>query len=82
MAVLLMGPTASGKTAVAIELAKRYPLEIISVDSAQVFRDMDVGTAKPGSDAAACTSSSHRYPRPHRALFRSAVRGRRDRIDG
>ena len=49
-AVLLMGPTASGKTAVAIELAKRYPLEIISVDSAQVFRHMDVGTAKPGSD--------------------------------
>jgi tRNA dimethylallyltransferase len=50
VAVLLMGPTASGKTAVAIELAKRYPVEIISVDSAQVFRHMDVGTAKPGPD--------------------------------
>ncbi len=42
-----MGPTASGKTAVALELAERFPVEIISVDSAQVFRDMDIGTAKP-----------------------------------
>jgi tRNA dimethylallyltransferase len=48
--VLLMGPTASGKTAVATELARRFPVEIISVDSAQVFRYMDVGTAKPGRD--------------------------------
>ena len=46
-AILLMGPTASGKTAVAIELAKRFPVELVSVDSAQVFRNMDVGTAKP-----------------------------------
>ncbi len=45
--IFLMGPTASGKTALAIELARRFPLEIISVDSAQVFRHMDVGTAKP-----------------------------------
>ena len=42
-----MGPTASGKTAVALEIAARFPVEVISVDSAQVFRDMDVGTAKP-----------------------------------
>ena len=42
-----MGPTASGKSAVALALAKRIPLEIISVDSAQVYRGMDVGTAKP-----------------------------------
>ena len=42
-----MGPTASGKTALALELATRLPLEIVSVDSAQVFIDMDVGTAKP-----------------------------------
>jgi tRNA dimethylallyltransferase len=46
-AILLMGPTASGKTAVALELAARFPVEIISVDSAQVFRGMDLGTAKP-----------------------------------
>ena len=42
-----MGPTASGKTALALEIAARFPVEIISVDSAQVYRDMDVGTAKP-----------------------------------
>jgi tRNA dimethylallyltransferase len=42
-----MGPTASGKTAVSLELTLRFPLEIVSVDSAQVFRDMDIGTAKP-----------------------------------
>ncbi len=46
-AILLMGPTASGKTAVAMTVADRFPVELISVDSAQVFRDMDVGTAKP-----------------------------------
>jgi tRNA dimethylallyltransferase len=48
-AVLLMGPTASGKTAVALELATRLPVEIVSVDSAQVYRGMDIGTAKPDS---------------------------------
>jgi tRNA dimethylallyltransferase len=42
-----MGPTASGKTAVALWLAERFPVELVSVDSAQVFRDMDLGTAKP-----------------------------------
>jgi tRNA dimethylallyltransferase len=46
-AVFLMGPTASGKTAVAVELVKRFPFEIISVDSALVYRGMDIGTAKP-----------------------------------
>ena len=45
--VLLMGPTASGKTGLAIELAQRLPLEIVSVDSALVYREMDIGTAKP-----------------------------------
>ena len=42
-----MGPTASGKTAAAMALADRLPVELISVDSAQVFIDMDIGTAKP-----------------------------------
>ncbi|MDR2506764.1 MAG: tRNA (adenosine(37)-N6)-dimethylallyltransferase MiaA [Candidatus Accumulibacter sp.] len=46
-AILLMGPTASGKSAVALDLARRFPVEIVSVDSAQVFRDMNIGTAKP-----------------------------------
>lgn len=42
-----MGPTASGKTGLAIELARSLPAEIISVDSALVYREMDIGTAKP-----------------------------------
>lgn len=45
-----MGPTASGKTALAVELVKKLPLEIISVDSALVYRDMAVGTARPEPD--------------------------------
>ncbi len=46
-AILLMGPTASGKTALAIELARALPAEIVSVDSALVYRGLDIGTAKP-----------------------------------
>jgi tRNA dimethylallyltransferase len=46
-ALCLAGPTASGKTAVALALAQKLPLEIISVDSALVYRGMDIGTAKP-----------------------------------
>lgn len=57
-AILIMGPTASGKTAVAMALADRFPVELISVDSAQVFRDMDVGTAKP--DRATLARYPHR----------------------
>ena len=45
--VFLMGPTAAGKTSLAVELVKKFPLEIISVDSAMVYRGMDIGTAKP-----------------------------------
>ena len=52
-AIFLMGPTASGKTSVAVELVKRFPLDIISVDSALVYRGMDIGTAKPGRDVLA-----------------------------
>lgn len=48
--VCLMGPTASGKTALALEIAKQIPAEIISVDSALVYRQMDIGTAKPTLD--------------------------------
>lgn len=47
LAVAIMGPTASGKTAAALEIARRMPAEIISVDSALVYRGMDIGTAKP-----------------------------------
>ncbi len=46
-AIMILGPTASGKTAVSLELAERFPCEIISIDSALVYRKMDIGTAKP-----------------------------------
>ncbi len=46
----LAGPTASGKTAAALAIAEHYPVEIISVDSALVYRGMDIGTAKPRAD--------------------------------
>lgn len=48
--IFLMGPTASGKTALAIQLAKVLNGEIISVDSALVYKGMDIGTAKPGME--------------------------------
>jgi tRNA dimethylallyltransferase len=49
-AIFLMGPTASGKTALAIELRKVLPIELISVDSALIYKGMDIGTAKPDAD--------------------------------
>ena len=48
--IYLMGPTASGKTPLAIRLVQHFPFEIISVDSAMVYRGMNIGTAKPGLD--------------------------------
>jgi tRNA dimethylallyltransferase len=48
-AFVLLGPTASGKSALAMELATAHPVEIVSVDSAQVYRGMDIGTAKPSA---------------------------------
>jgi tRNA dimethylallyltransferase len=48
--VCIMGPTASGKTDLAVRLVERFPFEIISVDSAMVYRGMDIGTAKPGRE--------------------------------
>lgn len=56
LAIFLMGPTASGKTALACALADRFPVDLVSVDSALVYRGMDIGTAKP--DAATLA----RYP--------------------
>ena len=64
-AVFLLGPTASGKTAVALALARRFPVEIVSVDSAQVYRGMDVGTAKP--------SDEERARVPHHLIDRKSV---------
>lgn len=56
-AVLVVGPTAAGKSAVALALAERFDGEIVSADSAQVYRGMDIGTAKP--DAATRTRVPH-----------------------
>ena len=49
-AIALVGPTASGKTAAALAIAQAWPVEIISVDSALVYRGMDIGTAKPTAE--------------------------------
>lgn len=57
-AVLLMGPTASGKTELAIALRRRYPFEIISVDSALVYRGLEIGAARPS--AAELVEAPHR----------------------
>jgi tRNA dimethylallyltransferase len=56
--VCIMGPTASGKTRLAVELVRRFPFEIVSVDSALIYRGMDIGTAKP--DAATLAVAPHR----------------------
>lgn len=50
IAYCLLGPTASGKSSLAFELARRLPLEIVSLDSAQVYRGLDIGTAKPSRE--------------------------------
>lgn len=56
--LFIMGPTASGKTDLAVELVRRFPFDIISVDSALVYRGMDIGTAKP--NAATLSVAPHR----------------------
>ena len=57
-AIFLMGPTATGKTELAIELCQELPCDIISVDSVMVYRGMDIGSAKP--DAATLATAPHR----------------------
>jgi tRNA dimethylallyltransferase len=78
-AILLMGPTASGKTAVAVKLVQTLPCEIISVDSAQIYRGMNIGTAKP--DSALLTQAPHHLIdviEPHESY--SAARFRDDAL--
>jgi len=60
LALFLMGPTASGKTELAIRLRQKYPVEIISVDSALIYQGMDIGTAKPDAEEQALA--------PHRLI--------------
>lgn len=70
-----MGPTASGKTALAVHLACRLPFELVSVDSALVYRDMNIGTAKP--DAATLAHAPHALidvRDPHEAYSAAAFR--------
>lgn len=59
-AIFLMGPTASGKTDLAIQLLQRLPVEVISVDSALIYKGMDIGTAKPSKEELALA--------PHRLI--------------
>ena len=78
-----MGPTASGKTALAIELRKVLPVELISVDSALIYRGMDIGTAKPNADE--LRAAPHRLPgysRPGTGLLRGRFSPRRFSRDG
>ena len=49
-AIFLIGPTASGKTSISLELAKQFPIEVISIDSAMVYKDMNIGTCKPSKE--------------------------------
>ena len=92
--VLLMGPTASGKSALAIELAERLGGEIVTVDSAQIYRGMDIGTAKPSAaDRARAPHhlidiidptqpySAAAFARDAQALV-AAIRGRGRRVGG
>jgi len=58
--IFLMGPTASGKTDLAVQLVQQFPIDIISVDSAMVYKEMDIGTAKPDADILAIA--------PHRLI--------------
>jgi tRNA dimethylallyltransferase len=53
--IFIMGATATGKTDLAIEIAQRFPVELISVDSALIYRGMDIGTAKPNAEALSAT---------------------------
>ena len=49
-AIFLIGPTASGKTSISLELAKQFPIEVVSIDSAMVYKDMNIGTCKPSKE--------------------------------
>ena len=75
-AICLLGPTATGKTDICLELAQHLPIEVISVDSALVYRDMNIGTAKPELDALsqpASWSRGYAARRPHSGPYLSPL---------
>ena len=74
--ICLMGPTASGKTALAIELVQHANAEIISVDSALVYRGMDIGTAKPDQATLAQAPAGQRHRQQQVRLSQALAEGK------
>lgn len=73
--VVITGPTASGKTALGVALAQRLGGEVVSADSMQIYRGMDIGTAKPTPGRDAGRAAPHdRHRRPCGKLLRLALR--------
>ena len=65
ISLVLTGPTTSGKTALSVELSQRFPIEVISMDSRQVYKGLDIGTDKVGAE--------HRDIIPHHGLDLSLI---------
>lgn len=77
--LMLMGPTASGKTALALKLAQWFPIEVISVDAAQIYKGLDIGTAKPDrQELEVCPHHLIDVREPHESY--SAAEFRRDAL--
>ena len=62
LVITLLGPTASGKTALALDIAERLDLPVINVDSRQLYREMDIGTAKPTAEQIAAQKEEELRP--------------------
>src|SRR2546429_6886617 len=78
--VCIVGPTASGKSALALDLAERLGAEIVSADSRQIYRDLDIGTAKPtAAERAASGTIAWTWSRRTRPSMRRAFGTRRAR---
>ena len=72
--VFLMGPTASGKTELALEIFDRFDVSLISVDSALIYRGMDIGTAKPSPETLEnYPHETDRYLRTRREFFSQSL---------
>ena len=71
--ICLAGPTAAGKSASTLALAERWPMEIVNVDSATIYRGMDIGTAKPSPAERACLSTAG-HPGPRAVVLAAEFR--------